>query len=489
MDSSQWRRRPSSWQATHAVANGGYVTSFGGHALAPGAIVQTDGYGNPYVHMPMPTHQLQQLTPPQQAHPTGNQHPSLQPPPLQQQQPPPAHTTPRANLPPQQPPNTARQTHQQPVACQPPDRCIPGLRHSTLCATLRPGHRHVELTTRQSADNPTPQRPTTDSRGTRTAHRPSSAAAGRRHVSPEPRRHEARRTAASTAQHARLHGDSTGQGDARRKVHDAIDARAQYRATASVDRPPPEAPPTVQPPPELAGSVAAQALTQHRPSQPLTTNMSRARDNRTQDPPQAAQAAAAAPAQAEPAQPQGGQRSTSTDDNTRDDRPRKSEGHGSQRVENKAMKYVYKQHKQVGEPPTATSAAAPRRPRLGTPLPTTASTSNSNPWHHYKQPDTHHRREGRKPATRPPQRDAKPTPPIGTPDHQPQRQLAHTNLVPQTLLPMTSQPTQPAVPHVIPRQQTRRSQKLRPQPTDRAEPKARLPIQHTTTQHSNLHRG
>ena len=103
-----------SWQATHAVANGGYITSFGGYALAPGAMVQTDGYGNPYVHMPMPAHQLQQLTPPQQAHPTGDQNPPLQPPPLQQQQPPPVHATPRANLRTQQPPNAAWQTQQQP---------------------------------------------------------------------------------------------------------------------------------------------------------------------------------------------------------------------------------------------------------------------------------------------------------------------------------------------------------------------------------------
>ena len=94
--------------------------------------------------------------------------------------------------------------------------------------------------------------------------------------------------------------------------------------------------------------------------------------------------------------------------------------------------------------------------------------------------------------------DAKSTPPSGRSDHQPQRRrqrhppspkTAHTNLMTQTLLPMTSQQTPPAAPHTIPRQQTWRPQQLRPQTPHRAGSKAQLPTRHTTTQHSNLHRG
>ena len=220
-----------SWQATHAVANGGYVTSFGGYALAPGAMVQTDGHGNPYIHMPLPAHQLQQLTPPQQAHPTGGQTPPLQP--LSRGQ------------------YRARRCPLKSARC-----------HQCTSPTPSTGHRQKHY--------------------------------------PLPHHHQ------------------------------------NWRATTPTT--PTRHHPLTQP--------LAQAPTQHKPARPPTANTNQAQDNRTPAATrtQTAQAAAAvdpqplnAPAQTEPAPTQGGQHSTSTDDSTHDDRPRKSEGHGSQRVENKAM--------------------------------------------------------------------------------------------------------------------------------------------------------
>ena len=132
---------------------------------------------------------------------------------------------------------------------------------------------------------------------------------------------------------------------------------AQHTQDALPTAPPPP------PPPELAGNhpyktppadTATGTSTDPTQTGPTTDRQHEPSTGQqdtcsNQDPPQTAQAAAAvdpqplnAPAQTEPAPTQGGQRSTSTDDSTRD--------HGSQRVENKAMKYVYKQHNKWGNP-------------------------------------------------------------------------------------------------------------------------------------------
>ena len=175
----------------------------------------------------------------------------------------------------------------------------------------------------------------------------------------------------------------------------------------SVDRPPPEAPPSIQPPPELAsGHMNSIGLTQdtatsttdanhesafpqadavdqqlHADTSDHLNNISLTQDTSTRIPP--ADTVDAQPradasnhthdVAGDPDADQPRERPRPSEEvEPQDERPRRSEGHGSQRVENKAMKHIYKQHNKRGNPQTAATAAA-GRPRLGTPVRATAT--------------------------------------------------------------------------------------------------------------------
>ena len=391
------------WQATHPASNGAYVTSWGGYSLAPSAVAATpQGGGNPAIYLPPPQHSLQPLPPPNQF---GGQTSQAQQPPLYHQ-PPPHHTGPQpqytATLPPppglpQQGGTTpVQQTHTSAATSQPVfgHHPKPMVEQYQSIHAVRYPQRYDPDTDPWHADTPPPSPRTQAAGGQNQPHtappQPNSAFA----VNPP--------WALTQEQAASLLAESpTLQAQQQRANMQTQPAKPASKPSGKQHRQGAQAsptPPTDHPTPSASADLQPDSNTATWPdntwaqtTQPAATAEAGEQQSTTADTPEQAQAAAEEEATAGEQQqkadqthtaatqgdseakaaeepPQTGDEPTSatrqpadkplwgksewgTGRNAPTSSTRRSEssaGHGSQRVQNKAGKYTYKQHNKRG---------------------------------------------------------------------------------------------------------------------------------------------